>query len=794
MTSQNPVSREGFAPHASLSEGAGVLPLFTAFFIIGLQLAGILSGSWAWVFLILAFGGILFELFHGVEGGSPYGWLFLGLAAISAGGFTAGMRTAPQIDSAALSAFNDVQGTLSGTFTGECRWKRDGSLVLPVQDLIFDVASQSIAWPGKAVIEVSPRGGVYPKGAMNGTSFSGAAKSDLTPEPGQRYTAPGTMRVIKNRRPRFETTELAQTALQNSFGPFIGRIQRWVRDGTAGLLSIRHQSMMVGFIIGDTSLLQSTDRRLFKETGVTHLLAVSGQHIMVLAILLIAILSWSGVPPLSRGILTITALILFGFVAGGQPSVWRAVVMYATGVIIWNMEASPSPLQPLALSALLLLLFDPQSIHDIGFQLSFMAVLGILLGREPIELPLRRIGIPLLLARYLAVSFAANIATIPLVAYHFHFISLSAFVVNPLIVWTFELILPMGIALAILGHFWFSGGVVVAAALSLLLDAVLTVIEAGGRLPLALVAVPNAPGFLVAAIYGGLLWSSTRIAEGFTAADTACGEGSEAPFDSTRDAIGTQGNLLHSRPPEPNRVRAGKQAVLSSDFSGGEDSASTIGGLRKGFTATSPLLSPFPELSPESLKRLVNPLSDQETVAEIDRRLALVTRRSLKSRGNLEVTTFSLPKLSVDAQTLYHRLDDLTFDTLEKEPERLLQAQIFLLAFLGGEVLTRITPLLTPPVGSADLFTSIRAKARPLNTAVLAERFFSSELSNRAADNLLRDFLSRARVLHCESRLFLAQLITSNPRSVESVVSAHFEQRHRVLAWIKNWLEKGPNA
>ncbi|MBF0501236.1 MAG: ComEC/Rec2 family competence protein [Candidatus Riflebacteria bacterium] len=717
------------APHISPTEGIGVLPLFTALLIVGVQLSHLFAGSWIWLFLAVSLFGVFFELSHGIEEASPCGWLLLGLAAVAAGAFSGGIRASPQPDFAALSGFHNVNGVISGTFTGECRWKRDGSLLLPVDEITFDAASQSIVWPGRLLLDVS--------------------KCSITPEPGQRYTATGTMRIIKNRQSRFETGELSPASRQGSLGPLIGGIQRWVRDGTCGLLSVRHQSMMVGFIIGDTSLLSFSDRRLFKETGVTHLLAVSGQHIMVLAILLMAILSWCGVPPLSRGILTITFLILFGFVAAGQPSVWRAVVMYAAGVIIWNLEAAPSPLQPLAMAALFLILLDPAAIHDIGFQLSFMAVLGILLGREPLERPLCRLGIPLLLARYLAVSFAANIATLPLVAYHFHFISLSAFIVNPLIVWTFELILPMGILLAIFGHLWFAGGVLVAAGLSLLLDAVLAVIEMGGRLPFSQVSITFFPGIAVACIYACQLWWASKVSSS----------------SQIRPVPAMEPQLNIEMSPVGETLSEGSRQPPSNITLSGN----TLVDLRR---------------------RLTNPLSDESTIAKIDQLLASIPKRSLKSRGNLEMTTFPLQKLSVDSQTLYHRLDDLTFDAMEKEPERLIQAQVLLLGLFGGEILTRMPQLMNPPVRPEEIFTNLRARNRPLNAAILAECFFSSKFFHRIPEGNIAEYISHARTLHTEGRLFLAQIISSEIKNPEASVAEHFEQRRSVIAWIKNWLEK----
>lgn len=742
-----------------MSQRPEALPLFTALFIIGLQIALSLPGGWAWAFLALSFGLCLLELSMGLTERGRFGWVPLATAAVAAGIFAGGMRIEPHVPPAAAASFDGTAGLVKGTFAGECRWHKNGSLSLNLEDATLDAASQTIALPGRIALVID--------------------SCNYTPEPGQRYQATGTLQVGVSRRPRFTARELAPTAFPETLGPIIGRIQRGIRDGTARLLSQRHQSLMAGFIIGDTSLLSFADRRLFRETGVTHLLAVSGQHVMVLGLLLAAIWSWCGVPPLSRGLLTIAVLGLFGLIAAGQPSVWRAVVMYAAGVAIWNLEADPGPLRPVALSAWVLLLWNPAWFHHIGFQLSFMAVLGIILGRAPIERPLVQLGLPLLLARYLAVSFAANLATIPLVIHHFGFVSLAAFIVNPLIVWTFGIILPMGIFLAICGHLWLTGGLVLAAALSLILDALLTVIELGGRLPGAVLAVPQIPGPVVALIYAGLLWLIIRFQPEATAVGAEISDGREGR---------RHGSAQPGWRPAP--------AFRGSGRSGGTEEN------HQSETATTPI-PPSPDTAGESLRQqavqqaaahdlrlsLINPLLETAMIEAIDGRLSVFPRRSLKSRGNLEVTTFPVRELTVDAQTFYHRLDDLTRETLETDPDRLLQAQVFLLAIFGTELLQRVPMRLEPPADPADLKLPMAVKNRPLALALAADAFFRSSLPARTNDPVLSRLIATGQQVHLEARHLLARFVRERPTSG---VAPHLEQRKALFAWLRELLAACP--
>ena len=715
------------------------LPLFTALFIVGLATAALLPAFLKGAFRARSLGLCLLEMSMGLSDRGRFGWMPLTVVAFAAGVFTGGLRAEPPAIPAATLSFSGTRGVLTGTFTGECRWHKDGGLGFAMEDATLDAASQAIAIPGRIAVVID--------------------RAEITPEPGQRYQATGTLIIGASRRLRFNAPGFAPMALPETFGPLVGRIQRGIRDGTARLLSPRHQALMAGFIIGDTSQLSFSDRGLFRETGVTHLLAVSGQHVMVLGLLLAAIWSWCGIPALSRGLLTIGALVLFGFVAAGQPSVWRAVVMYAAGVVIWNLEANPGPLRPVALAAWILLLWNPAWLQNIGFQLSFMAVLGIIIGRAPIERPLHRLGLPLLAARYLAVSFAANLATIPLVAHHFGFISLAAFIVNPLIVWTFGIILPLGIGLAIFGHLWLSGGLILAAALSLILDGLLAVIEMGSRLPLATVSCPQIPGPLVALVYGLMLWLIIRFQpEGSPEAESAV----PSRGKSRHPTPASRGGVPRAAPPAPGTVPAGGPTPQDGTLA--------------------------PPTRAEGFSQ-VNPLGEPHLIEAIDGRLAIFPRRSLRSRGNLEHTTFPVNELTVDAQTLYHRLDDLSREALENDLDRLLQAQVFLLAILAIELLQRIPGRLQPPADPSEIKLPMPVKNRPLALALAGEGFFRSPLPARTADPALARIIAQGQQLHLEARDLLGLFIRE--RSAANI-SAQLEQRKKLFAWLRELLKLCP--
>ncbi len=209
---------------------------------------------------------------------------------------------------------------------------------------------------------------------------------------------------------------------------------------------------LVATITGDDSLLSPDSREDFTTAGLAHILALSGLHIGIIA-LVIAIALF----PLYffrqnhyRLIITIILLWVYAIMTGLSPSVTRAVIMttvYFIGVIIQRHHSS---MNALCFAALMILLFSPLSLYSIGFQLSFVAVISILLFTRrlnPIS-PRHRIGYYIM--SMLSVSIAAMIGTGIIAAYYFHSFPLYFLVGNILIMLLLPIIIGGGVLLIII--------------------------------------------------------------------------------------------------------------------------------------------------------------------------------------------------------------------------------------------------------------------------------------------------------------------------------------------------------
>lgn len=175
--------------------------------------------------------------------------------------------------------------------------------------------------------------------------------------------------------------------------------------------------------LGDQSGLSDELKEVYAGVGVSHVLALSGMHLTFLMGMLNVLLLNYCRSRRWRAVGVVLALLLiwgYTFLSGLPPSLVRATVMYSLMLAGALLGRAGFSINSLALAAMLMLCVDPLLLYDVGFQLSFLAMAGILaLCPRFLDLPLARRPWVGWVVQSLLVSFAAQLFTIPLVAYRF---------------------------------------------------------------------------------------------------------------------------------------------------------------------------------------------------------------------------------------------------------------------------------------------------------------------------------------------------------------------------------------
>jgi competence protein ComEC len=215
-----------------------------------------------------------------------------------------------------------------------------------------------------------------------------------------------------------------------------GEIRQRASEGLGRGMPPREAELARGFVLGEDEDIDAKTKEDFRRSGLSHLLAVSGENVTLLALLAMPLLGALGIPLRERLLWILGLIAVYVPVAGAGPSVQRAAVMGAAGLLATLRGRRGSRLYALALAALVTLAVAPAAAADVGWQLSFAAVLGILLLAAPLAAAIRnRLGSGpwrRVLAEGVAVTVAATLATAPLIAYHFEELSTTTLVANVL--------------------------------------------------------------------------------------------------------------------------------------------------------------------------------------------------------------------------------------------------------------------------------------------------------------------------------------------------------------------------
>ena len=216
-------------------------------------------------------------------------------------------------------------------------------------------------------------------------------------------------------------------------------------------------NVAIALIMGQQQDISPEIIRDYQFAGAVHILSVSGLHIGFILLFVTFILK--PIPNTKRGsfvklIIILISLSLFGIIAGLAPSVVRSVTMFSFVAIGNNLRRSVNIYHTLIVSILLILLFEPSFLFDVGFQLSYIALFFII-WLQPLLLSIWQPKS--MISKYiwdiLTVSFAAQIGTLPLSIYYFHQFPGLFFVTNLIIIPFLSIIMILGVLVMLLAAF-----------------------------------------------------------------------------------------------------------------------------------------------------------------------------------------------------------------------------------------------------------------------------------------------------------------------------------------------------
>ncbi|MDA3886616.1 MAG: ComEC/Rec2 family competence protein [Candidatus Delongbacteria bacterium] len=210
-----------------------------------------------------------------------------------------------------------------------------------------------------------------------------------------------------------------------SISNVIFNIRSWIINVFNDRLSFKSANFMNAIIIGSKESLEKGTIKEFSESGTIHLLAVSGLHVGFLLLILIFFKSIFGYRINIHLVVVTTVLVSYILLTGSSPSVIRAGIMSIIAILSFPMKRKIKILDVIATAGIFSLIIDPNQIFQLGFILSFTAVLSLvviyntIVKQNLVNALILKAGKGSFIIKGIIVSVSASIGTLPVVLYYF---------------------------------------------------------------------------------------------------------------------------------------------------------------------------------------------------------------------------------------------------------------------------------------------------------------------------------------------------------------------------------------
>ena len=229
------------------------------------------------------------------------------------------------------------------------------------------------------------------------------------------------------------------------------QIRGFIRSTAYMRLPKENAGLLVGIMLGDKSGMSNETQDDFRVSGISHLTAVSGLHVsLILSFLMVLFWIFGNRRSLAR-IFYIAGILFVIIITGASASVMRAGIMILLFQIGWLIRRESDGINSLCLAGVIILLWNPYGIYDVGFQLSFCATFGILVLSPLLEQAFHvnqcKIRVLRFFCKAATVTLAAQIGTFPITVSVFHRLPILATITNVLVAPIVPLLLASGILL-----------------------------------------------------------------------------------------------------------------------------------------------------------------------------------------------------------------------------------------------------------------------------------------------------------------------------------------------------------
>lgn len=219
-------------------------------------------------------------------------------------------------------------------------------------------------------------------------------------------------------------------------------------------LDKRSREFMKGIILADRTEMDKATVRDFRNSGMMHILAISGTHMAIIFGVILLVLNFLFPPKFRRHKIVLALLLIWSFAVfiDFGNSVVRSCVMISAYYMFVLLQRKTDLLHSMAIAGFVILAANTNQLFEVGFQLSFVAVFGIYWFNQPIlkYLPQPKNKFQNFMVNIFSISMSAQLATIPLLIYYFHQYSFISVIANLVIIPFAEIVIVFSLIMVIL--------------------------------------------------------------------------------------------------------------------------------------------------------------------------------------------------------------------------------------------------------------------------------------------------------------------------------------------------------
>lgn len=217
--------------------------------------------------------------------------------------------------------------------------------------------------------------------------------------------------------------------------------QRLVQAYRSGMPR-QEAGVLCAMLTGEKSLLKEETKQLYRQSGIAHILAISGLHISILGMAVFRFLRHAGISYFFSSLVSMSILLLFAVMTGTGISTMRAAVMFALCLGAACCGRAYDSMTSLSVAAAWILIGNPRSLFLAGFQFSFLAVAGVLLGKAISRIYRSKYR----LAETIQISLSIQMLTLPLTAWYYFEIPVFSMLLNLIVLPLMGVVLLLGLA------------------------------------------------------------------------------------------------------------------------------------------------------------------------------------------------------------------------------------------------------------------------------------------------------------------------------------------------------------